>query len=41
MTNFDLWLGLTIIMMIETFYEVFLNSIIGLSILWKIPAISF
>lgn len=41
MSNIDLWLGLTIILMIETFYEVFLGSIIGLTILVKVPAIAY
>jgi hypothetical protein len=40
-TNLDLWLGLALILMIETFYEVFLASVVGLTILVKIPAIAF
>jgi hypothetical protein len=40
-TNLDLWLGLSLIIMIETFYEIFLASIIGLTIFIKVPAISY
>jgi hypothetical protein len=40
-TNIDLWLSLALILMIETFYEIFLASVIGLTILIKVPAIAF
>jgi hypothetical protein len=39
-TNIDLWISLTILVMIETFYEVFLASIIGLTILVEVPSMA-
>ena len=40
LTQIDLWLSLSMLLMIETFYEVFLNSIMGLTILFNYPAIA-
>lgn len=40
LTQVDLWLSLSMLLMIETFYEVFLNSVMGLTILFNYPAIA-
>jgi hypothetical protein len=41
LTNARLWLMLALILMIETFYEVFLVSIIGLKTFTITPSVSF
>lgn len=41
LTDIKLVVGLAIILFIETFYEVFLNSIMGLNLLINVPAITF
>ena len=40
-TDLDVWLKISMLLMIETFYEVFLCAIIGLKSLVDIPAVSF
>lgn len=40
MTDLELFTGLTMILLIETFYEMFLNSIMGLEVFIDYPAIS-
>lgn len=40
MTNIDVFVSFAMILMIETFYEVFLNAWIGLTILFKVPAVA-
>ena len=41
LTDMELVVGLAIILFIETFYEVFLNAIMGLNLLLDVPAITF
>lgn len=41
LTNARLWLMLALILMIETFYEVFLVSIVGLKTFTVIPSVVF
>jgi hypothetical protein len=41
LTNARLWLMLALILMIETFYEVFLVSIIGLKTFTITPSVTF
>ena len=41
LTDFRLWLQLFMILMIETFYEVFLVSIVGLKTFTQIPSGAF
>ena len=40
-TDIDVWLKISMLLMIETFYGVFLCAIIGLKSLVDIPAVSF
>ena len=40
LTSIEWWLSITILLMIETFYEVFLTSILGLNTLVQVPGIA-
>jgi hypothetical protein len=40
LTRVDFWLSLAILLMIETFYEVFLASIVGMKTLMTVPVIA-